>query len=63
MNSQRKYKTTMLKSNLSDNSDGSILVKEIIKFSEIQTQHHIETVHNWYLKTKNIDIAMPFYNM
>ena len=36
----------MLKSNLSDNSDGSILVKEIIKFAEIQTQHHIETVNN-----------------
>ena len=63
MNSQRKYTTTMLKSNLSDSSDGSILVKEIIKFSEIQTQHHIETVNNWYLKTKNIDIVMPFYNM
>ena len=32
-NSQIKYKTTVLKSSLSDYSDASIIVKEIIRFA------------------------------
>ena len=71
VNSQIKFKTTMLKSSLCDYSDAYILVKGTITVNNTAAQKNcapftncISEINNTQIDhAKDIDIVMPMYNL
>ena len=67
VNSQIKFKATMLKSSLCDYSDAFILVKRTITIAGVgdnAAARQVKEIKAWYLdNAKDIDIVMPMYNL